>query len=239
MRRIHLLATHVIANSEAAKRLLVEDFRIPAERVHVLHNGLDFEQFAQARGDRRRVHPKLAPEAKLILNVANMNSEIKGHGVLIEAARLVSATMPEARFAFVGDGLLRPHLEERVRALGLQGHIYFLGPRKDVPEILASGDVFAFSSLAEGLPNAVLEAMAVGLPVVATRVGGIPEIIRDGASGLLVPPNDPQALAKAILRVLSDPALAAKLACASQARARSQFSFDRLIEDLEKRYSRL
>lgn len=236
MRRIHLLATCVIANSGAAKQLLVKDFRIPAGRVHVLHNAVDFEQFADCQGDRQKLYPGLKPGARLVIHLANMNTIAKGHAVLIEAARAVCAAIPDAKFILVGDGPLRPNLEERVREVGLHDHFLFLGRREDVREILSCGDLFVFSSLAEGLPNAVLEAAAAGLPLVATRAGGIPEIIEDGVSGLLVPPNDPQALAEAVLCVLTNPGLAARLARAGQEQARSQFGFDRLLGELEPLY---
>jgi glycosyltransferase involved in cell wall biosynthesis len=237
VRLIYRLSTGVIANSEAVRQLLVTEFQVPPSHVHLLYNGVDYGRFAQCRGDRQKLHPSLQPGTKLILNLANMNSEVKGHAILIEAARAVCAAIPDARFALVGDGALRSNLEQRVKALGLEQRILFLGRRKDVPEILSCGDLFVLPSLAEGLPNSVLEAMSAGLPVVATAVGGIPEIIEDGVSGLLAPPNDSQAITEAILRALRDPALAAKLARAGQARARSEFSFDRVLTDLRQIYT--
>src|SRR5437879_4685028 len=199
--RIHLLATYVIVNAEAVRQLLLTDFRIPPQHVQLLHNGVDFEVFAKARCDRQRLFPALKPSAKLIINVENMNSEVKGHAILIEAARTVCTAIPEARFAFVGDGLLRPWLERRVLELGLHEHFLFLGPRRDVPDILSCGDLFVFPSFAEGLPNSVLEAAAAGLPIIATPVGGVPEIIKDRVTGLVVPPKDPLPLVEAILEM--------------------------------------
>ena len=151
--------------------------------------------------------PGLPSNAKLIINVANMNSDVKGQSALIEASKEVCAVEPAARFILVGDGPCRVQFEEQVRKLGVSDHFQFLGSRKDVPKILSCGDLFAFPSFAEGLPNAVLEASSAGLPIVATMVGGVPEIIEDGVTGLLVPPKNPQALSAAILQLLKDPVL--------------------------------
>jgi L-malate glycosyltransferase len=236
IRLIYHLSTGVIANSEAVKNLLVQDFRIPIGRVHVLHNGVDFDRFQRNPGDRRKIHSGLEPETKLIVHVANMNSEVKGHTVLIEAARTVCASIPQAKFVLIGDGPLRFGLERQVQELQLQERVLFLGSRKDVPEILSGGDLFVFPSFAEGLPNSVLEAGASGLPIVATPVGGIPDIIIHGVTGLLVPPRDAQALAESILQVLSNPDLARTLSRACQDRVRTEFSFARLIEGLGKLY---
>ncbi len=232
IRRVHRMATRVIANSEAGRELLIKEFEIPSKHVQVLYNGVDFEQLSRIHGDRRRLFSSLKANAKLVINVANMNSDVKGHAVLIEAALTICDAIPEATFVLIGDGPLRPHLEEKVRKLGLQRHFLFLGRREDVPDILSCGDVFVFPSLAEGLPNSVLEAAAAGLPIVATTAGGIPEVLEDGISGLLVQPRDPRALGAAILQIFNQPELARRLGYAAQERVRIQFSFARLVEDL-------
>ena len=214
------------------------EFRIPAERLHVLNNGVEFDRFSKPRVDRQSLLPALPPGSKVIVNVANMNSQLKGHSVLIEAAREICASCPDVYFALVGDGTLRPELERCVRETGLQDRFHFLGRRKDVPEILACADIFAFPSLAEGLPNSVLEAAAAGVPVVATRVGGIPEIIENGVTGLLVEPRDTQALIAALLQYLKSPSYAAMLARASRQRVLSNFSFDSAVAHLIDLYGR-
>lgn len=237
IRLIYRLSTGVIANSEAVKQLLITEFRVPPVRVHVLYNGVDYGRFSQSRGDRRKLHLDLGPDAKLIVNVANMHIGIKGHADLIEAARIVCSSAPQARFVLVGDGEERPRLQEQVRKAGLDEFFLFLGQRKDIPEILSCCDLFVLASRAEGLPNALLEAMAAGLPVVATRVGGVSEIVEDGLSGLLVPSGDRTALAEAILLVLQDSRLAIRLARAGQERVRKRFSIERLLEDLNHLYT--
>lgn len=236
VRFIYRLSTAVIANSEAVRKLLIEEFRVPDGRVHVLRNGVDFDRYSSRPGDRRKIDGSLTRETKLILNVANMNSHVKGHAVLIEAARTVCSHVPQAKFVLVGDGPLRPGLERQAQECGLKDNVLFLGRRDDVAEILSCADLFAFPSFVEGLPNSILEAGAYGLPVVATPVGGIPEIISDGVTGLLVTPRDPNTLAESILRVLKNPDLAARLSRACRARVQEQFSFDRLINDLGHLY---
>jgi glycosyltransferase involved in cell wall biosynthesis len=226
----------VIANSLAVRELLLEKFCVPADKVHVLHNGVDFDRFDGVARDRQKIDSRLSERTKLVVHIGNMNSEVKGQAVLIEAARTVCAAIPETRFALVGDGPLRAAYEQRVKELELEDRVLFLGHRKDIAEILACGDLFAFPSFAEGMPNSVLEAGATGLPIVATPVGGIPEIVTHERTGLLVPPRDAEALAGAILRVLQDPDLASRLSRTCQTQVRTQFSFDRLIRDLSDIY---
>jgi len=234
---IHRLSTNVIANSAAVENMLVNDFHIPRRRVRILRNGLDFERFALAQGDRLKIFPSVDSKARLVAVVANMHSSVKGHHSLIEAARSICNVVHNTSFVLVGDGKERRNIEEHTIRAGVREHFIFLGSRKDVPEVLSCCELSVLASSAEGFPNVVLEAMAAGLPVVATRVGGIPEIIEDGLSGLLVPAQDDQALAEAILRVMQDPGLAAKLGRAGQQRVRDHFSFDRLIAEIEQLYS--
>src|SRR5207248_8996951 len=130
----------------------------------------------------------IASSHKLIIMVANMHAGAKGHGDLIEAAGTVRETCPEARFLLAGDGEMRPFFEDQVRTLGLGEIFVFLGHRADIPQLLSCCDIGVLASKSEGLPNAVLEYMAAGLPVIATTVGGVPEIIENEVHGLLIPP---------------------------------------------------
>jgi glycosyltransferase involved in cell wall biosynthesis len=165
-----------------------------------------------------------------------MYGRVKGHACLIAAACNVCRILPNAVFVLIGDGEERPKLEEQIREAGLESNFVFLGRRSDVPELLACCDLSVLPSEAEGLPNSVLEAMAAGLPVIATCVGGNPEIIVDGINGLLVPPQDEQALAEAILRILQDAHLGRRLSQAGQERVRAKFGFDRLLAELKQLY---
>jgi len=237
IRAIYRLSTQVIVNSASVRRLLVERDGLPPEKIHVIYNGVDVRRFGGARREREGLLGSFASGSKLIAVVANMYSRVKGHAWLIEAARIVCRSVPSAKFVMIGDGAERPKLEEQVRQAGLEESFLFLGHRPDVPELLACCDLSVLPSEAEAMPNSVLESMAAGLPVVAARVGGTPEIIVDGVDGLLVPTQDPQALAQAMLRILQDADFARRLSRAAQVKMQTHFGFDRLIAQLEQLYS--
>jgi glycosyltransferase involved in cell wall biosynthesis len=237
MRMIYRLSTHVIVNSSSVRDLLVQRDGLPPEKIRVLHNAVDVDRFATAQRDREHLFPGTGPRSRLIAVVANMYSRVKGHTYLISAASTVCQDIPEAVFVLIGDGKERRNLEQQVRQAGLEKNFLFLGSRSDVPELLACCDLFVLPSEAEALPNALLEAMATGLPVVGTRVGGIPEIITDGVNGLLVPTKNPPALAEAILRILQNPGFAKQLSQAGQEMVRTHFGFDRLLAELEQLYT--
>lgn len=226
----------VIANSGAVRDYLINEDGFSPTCVRVVRNGVEVEPFLKAHADRNLLFPFLSREDKLVAVVANMNIQGKGHSDLIEAARAICSAFPYARFLLIGDGRERAGLEKVVTEHGLGNNILFLGHRNDVPDVLSCCDLSVLPSWAEGMPNAVLESMAAGLPVIATRVGGTPEIIEDGTSGLLVPPRSPQALADAILRVLRDPELARRLAVAGRERVLTCFSFDRVLRELRELY---
>ena len=199
----------VVYTSEADR---ARDGRTPS---HVVPLGIDLDRFGSAR-------PALEKQRPLVGTVARLAPQ-KDHRTLVEAARLV----PEAEFVLVGDGELREELERLAEGLPVR----FLGARDDVPELLASFDVFALPSLYEGLCLAVIEAQAAGVPVVATPVGGIRETVVDGETGLLVPPGDPPALARAIRRLLEDRPAAEAMATEARRRVRERFSIDRMVEE--------
>ena len=181
LRHIQSLSTFVIANSQAVRDFLVREDCFDPSLIRVVRNGVDCEKFAIAVRSRERLFPNLPREAKLIAVVANMNVATKGHLDLIHAAVEVCREYPETIFSLIGDGAERPGIERMAGELELRDNILFLGRRNDVPLVLACCDLSVLASWAEGLPNSVLEAMAAGLPVVATRVGGTPEIIEDGS----------------------------------------------------------
>jgi glycosyltransferase involved in cell wall biosynthesis len=237
MRMIYRLSTHVTVNSSSVRDLLVQRDGLPPEKIRVLYNAVDVGRFERASRARNRLFPGVGSHSKLIAVVANMYSQVKGHTSLISAAPSVCRDVPGAIFVLIGEGKERPNLEQQVRQVGLEKNFLFLGHRSDVPELLACCDLLVLPSEAEALPNSLLEAMAAGLPVVGTCVGGIPEIIKDGVNGLLAPPKDPQSLAEAILRILQDPHFAKKLSRAGQEMMRTHFGFDRLLAELAQLYT--
>jgi glycosyltransferase involved in cell wall biosynthesis len=199
------LADHVIAVSQDLQRTLTERLQAPPERVQVLYNGVDAQRFGRA--DRNKVRRELGiADGDFVVGSAVVLSEHKGIGYLLDAAPAVLAQAPETRFVIAGDGPNRAALEEKARALALGDRVKFIGHRNDIPDVVAAFDVYVLPSLTEGLPLALLEALAVGNPILCTRVGGIPEIVEDGVNGYLVPPGDSAALTDGILRLRADPA---------------------------------
>ena len=163
----------------------------------------------------------------------------KGFSDLLTAFAQVRQRIPSVRLFVAGDGELRDDLEAQARSLGMAAVVTFAGVRADVSEVLAALDVFVLPSLWEGMPNAVLEAMASGLPVVATAVGGTPEVVVDGVTGLLVPPQDPGALAQAIGHLLRDPDLRRRMGRAGRRRVEEHFDVRETVRQVESLYETL
>jgi len=238
LRKLQNMSTAVLANSGSIREGLVREERFAEHNVRVIYNGVEIERFAGVPRDRERLFPGTSG-GKLIVLVGNMHTDVKGHPLLIQAAAEVVREFPKTRFVFAGDGALRSELEDQVARLGLQENVLFLGRRNDVPEILACCDIGVLPSKAEGLPNAVLEYLAAGLPTVASNVGGNAEIIQDGQNGLLFPSDNAQALGQALLRLLREPEFASALGRAGQDHVRKNLSFDRMIDQVDKMYSEL
>src|SRR6188474_3665646 len=194
-----------IAASEAIRKMLVAD-GVPANRTVTVHEGIDVEHVLAA--PRVSVHEAfwLPHHAPVVGNVAALVPH-KGQRHLIEAAHLVVKEMPDARFVILGEGELREALERQVRDHHLEKHVLLPGFRTDVLGCIKGFDLFAMSSVTEGLGTSLLDAMACSRAIVATRAGGIPEVVDDGVTGSLVPPRNHAAMAKAIVRLLKDDAL--------------------------------
>jgi glycosyltransferase involved in cell wall biosynthesis len=245
-RLTHRLAHRVLVNSEAIRDHLLAGGRIAPEKVVVIHNGLSAaaERAVLNNGARPKQRAELLRElnldegAKLIGLVARLDP-VKGHRYFVEAASLVAAVEPEAHFLLVGDGSLRREIEEQAARLGVGARVHLLGDRRDAALIAAGFDVAVSSSLSEGLPNAVMEAMAAGAPVVATAVGGTAELVIDGATGFLVPPADADALARRILDALRNPESSARMAAQGRRRILGQFGMRRMVESVERLYDEI
>jgi glycosyltransferase involved in cell wall biosynthesis len=219
-------AHRVVANSSAAVDRLIEEGVLDRKIAHIA-NGLDLDRYdTGARAARPR---------RVITTVANLRQG-KGHDVLLKAAAHVIRRIPDVTFQIVGDGPQREELERLASTLRISAQVHFLGYRDDVPALLQQSDVFAFPSFMEASPNAVLEAMAAGLPIVATRVGGIPEVIEHERTGLLVAPGDDRSLAAAIVREIERPVLAAQFGDAARQVVESRFSFVRMVGEFQQLY---
>lgn len=190
----------VLVNALCIRDLLVRE-GVEPDRVAVVRNGVDLEAL-----DREAREPPVStpPPGSWIACVANMHHPVKGQTDLLVAFRELVRTRPDARLLLVGGGVRQGILEKLARELGVADRVHFLGFRRDVPALLARATLSVSPSHAEGLSNAILEAMASRLPVVATAVGGTPELVRDGVNGLLVPPGSPGALARRMSEALAD-----------------------------------
>ena len=225
-RAAYAFAHTVVANSRAAAARLRAE-RVPARKIAIVPNGVDF--------DRVRDHQP-RPRLRKVVVVANLRRE-KGHDVLIDAAVDVLRRFPDAAFEIVGGGPELEPLLARAEQRGVLHAFTFLGHRDDVPARLADADLFVLPSRSEAFPNAVLEAMAAGLPVVASGVGGILELVDDGRTGLLAPAGEAQPLAEHIAALMADPILAARLGAAARDAARARYSFDRMVAAFDSIYS--
>jgi glycosyltransferase involved in cell wall biosynthesis len=231
-RRVHVLAlrwaTHVLVNSPAIAERLRQNMSTKPGRIAIVRNGVDLARFSPA--PRRERGSQV-----LIGTLANLRPE-KGLSTLVEAAALVCRRAPQARFVIWGDGSLRSALDALIRRHRLTNIVELAGSTSEPETELRRCEIVVLPSLSEASSNVILEAMATGLPVVATCVGGTPALVDDQQTGLLVPPGDPRALADALLRLLEDPALRAQLGARGHDRARREFGMDRMLAQIEALY---
>ncbi len=230
------LASAVIVNSHAVGRRFGW---APSGKVRCIHNGVDLARFTPRPPEAGYRRALGLPEGGPVVASIGRFVPYKGYAHLIEAAALVARARPDAHWLLVGEGEQRGELERRCRTLGMDGKIHFTGWREDVPEILAASDVFVMPSLAEHFGRVLVEAMAMGKPLVATDAGGTPEIVLHGETGLLVPPGRPEPLAGAVLALLNDSARAERLGTAGCRRARAAFSLARHAASVEALYEEL
>jgi glycosyltransferase involved in cell wall biosynthesis len=226
-----------IAASEAIRQMLVAD-GVPAERTVTVHEGIDVEHVAAAPVVNVHEAFWLPHGSPVVGNVAALVPH-KGQRYLIDAAHLVVQQVPDARFVILGEGELREHLEKQVHEHHLEKHVLLPGFRTDVLGCIKSFDLFVMSSVTEGLGTSLLDAMACARPIVATRAGGIPEIVEDGVNGLLVPVRDHHALAEAIVRALKDPASRQRMGDAGLARVNERFTVERMVAETAEIYARV
>lgn len=228
----------LIAVSDDIKDFLATKVGIPASRITTITNGIDVHRYSSAQSSRAVLRNELglAADQPVIGCVGRLES-VKGHTYLIRAARAVCQRHLRAMFVLAGQGQLREALEREVSELGLSQNVSFLGYRDDVSSVLAALDIFVLPSLSEGLPLSLLEAMAAGTPVVASNVGGIPEVISDGYSGLLADSGDAASIAGKLLALLDNPALGKTLAKNARAVVLDRFGIDAMVCAYEELYA--
>lgn len=228
----------VIAVSESARRHVLSKAGLRKRHTVTIHNGIDLTPYTSADGTSRstvRRQMGIPPEAPVITTVAVLRRP-KGIDYMLEALPSVLASHPDLRYVIVGDGPHRTYLEARTKELEIDRAVHFAGHRTDVPDVLAAADVFVLPSLAEALPTVIIEAMAGGLPTVATTVGGIPEIVDQGITGVLVPPADSARLADAVGRLLDSPRQRHAMGIAGRRAATDKFSIERHASRLVAEY---
>lgn len=227
-RLANLVTDRVLGVSEDAAKLCRQQDFISKRKIEVLWNGIDLERFEY-----------LGPNANgPMIAVARLSPE-KDFGTLLEAVAIVKTKMPDVRLQIVGDGVERQRLESHCNDLGLQSNVEFLGERSDIPNLLKDAGFFVSSSTTEGISLTILEAMAVGLPVVTTNVGGNPEIVEPGKTGTLVEPRNPQQLADAILEMYADREGWPAIGELARQRVEQHFNIRRMVHDYQALYRTL
>jgi glycosyltransferase involved in cell wall biosynthesis len=231
-----------IAISEQVGQALVDVIGPIGHKVEVIPNGVDIEQYdvdTQASDIRSSIRTDLGLDtsARLIAMIGTLK-EVKGHRYMIEAMSVLAPRYPDLHLLLAGDGALRAQLEAQTADAGLDDRIHFLGSRSDVPGLLAASDLFVLPSLWEGLSMALLEAMATGLPILASKVSGTVQAIVPGEHGLLIPPGDTQAIVDGLVELLSDPDRARAMGQAAKRRVQAEFSAQKQADEHLNLYSR-
>jgi len=229
-------ADQVMCVSDVLRHTLEEKLGYPAARIHVIRNGVELDKF-EIKTDPAEFRRELglAPETPVFGSIGRL-VPVKNYACLIRAARVVIDKIPNAALIFVGDGPLQPELAQLAGELGITKNVHFLNWRKDVPRIMRSLDTFVLSSWSEGMSNSILEAMCSRKPVVATAVGGNPELVVEGKTGLLVPSNDHQKMGQAILELLLNHKHRIAMGEAGRKRVEEHFTLPTMIRNYERMY---
>jgi glycosyltransferase involved in cell wall biosynthesis len=231
------LLSRVICVSGPTRQAHLDDLGRDPHKCVVVHNGIDLQRFSPSiAGDGVRAELGLDHTAPLVCTVSRLGEERKGVKYFVEAAATIAQAHPQARFVVIGDGHLRPQLEAQAASLGIADKMIFTGERKDIARLLAAMDVFVIPSLYEACQYSLLEAMAMGKPVVATPAGVAPDVVLDHETGLLVPLADAPAIATAVTELLDDPALAARLGARARELMAQQFSVEVMLDNITRVY---
>lgn len=225
---------------EAVRRAVITNEGIPAKRVGVIYNGIDLDAFAKKRQDRDETRRELGVEPSdfVVIQVARLDY-LKDHLTAVRALERVAAQRSAVRLVLVGEGPEREKIEEEIRKRQLHSQVRLLGLRTDVARLVAAADVFLLTSISEGIPLTLIEAMAAGLPVVSTRVGGVDEVVEEGSTGLLAPSRDDAALAEHLSRLADDREQRVRMGELGRQRARQMFSESQMHESYLRLYEEM
>jgi glycosyltransferase involved in cell wall biosynthesis len=234
---VHYLPDRLVTCGEAMQRKLVEEHGFPRAEVASIPTGIDFEVFRPQRQRRdMRDALDLPHEAFVVLMVAVIR-RVKRHEIALRGFAEFRGKRPDAVLLLCGEGPMQAAMQALCAELGIADAVRFLGHRNDVPDVMQAADVLLLTSESEGVPQAVTQGLGLGMPVVATRVGGVPELIADGETGLLVPPEQPSAVAAALARLAGDPALARRLGDNGRRHALERYSLGAMLDATERMYS--
>ena len=239
LNRIYYLPDAIITTGEHIRRELLQTHKILAERIVSIPTGADVGRFHPGPPDLElKKRMGLPIDSPVITLVAVLRAQ-KRHELVIAAAAEVIKVFPQARFIFVGEGPGRNRVEQEMKNAQLESHILMTGYREDIPAILSFTDLGIISSVAEGIPQFLFQIMAMGKPVIATEVGGIPEIVTSGVTGVLIPPEDPAALAKALVQVLGDPGSARRLGEEGRRLVEKEYTVEKMAEKVYRVYQQV
>jgi len=211
-----------------------------AGKIEIVNSGMDFSGFEKLDVDivKKKSKFRIGPDDYAVGMIGRLES-IKGFEYFIDSARIVLNSIPNTKFLIVGDGTLRSNLEKRSRRIGIEDKVIFTGWREDMPQIIAMLDVLVLASLNEAVGRVLLEAGIAGKPVVATAVGGIPEIVKDGETGILVPPRDPERMAGAVTGLLKDKERRRAMGCAAKEWIKSNYNKEKMVSEIGNMYKDL
>ncbi len=226
----------LITTGENIRDIFIDNYKLPKDRVISIPTGVDLEFFSpDVSGESVRRGLGIGKDAPLLGHVGIFRGK-KGHRFFLEACCIIKESFPHACFLIVGEGPIEKHIREWVKELSLENEVIFTGFRDDINEVIASLDVLVMSSVAEGVPQVISQALAMEKGVVASAIGGIPELIRDGLTGLLVSPEDSRAIAEACLKLLKDKALSLRMGQAGRKLVKEKFSLETMLDKIESLY---
>jgi glycosyltransferase involved in cell wall biosynthesis len=236
-RILSFFTNKIICCSNAVRNFVLKCEKISSQKAVVIHNGIDQKKFhKEFEISNLREHLKISSNTMVIITVASL-TEKKGHRFFLEALKKIKLGYADIKWLIVGDGPIRKKLEELTQEFNLKDTVIFTGLRNDVSELLNNSDIFVLPSLKEGLPLAVIEAMSTGLPVVATSVGGVTEIIEDEKTGLLIPPGNPDAISSAVMILLKDIKKREYIGRHGRKSVIENFASDKMVAKVEQLYS--
>jgi glycosyltransferase involved in cell wall biosynthesis len=235
------LCDRIVTTGEAIRRLFLEELRLDPAKVISIPTGVDLSVFNPNGVEENRVRREMGMDERTpLIGIVAVLRSWKGHRLFLESVPPILRQVPQARFLIVGDGPQRANIRRWIQDMGLAEAVMMLGHREDIPEVFSVLDVVvSASTAAEGVPQALLQALAMRRPVVATRVGAVPEVIRHEETGLLVPPRDPAALAAAIAALLADPERGASLGNAGRQLVEKEFALEVMVDRLEDLYAEI